>query len=343
MLPLKAPAEHEPVIPQYVNVVVVIASLSGLGKPLSREWVHRPEKFAELSGLTLGENITPQALVNLLKHPRGGLKNIPTNARRIMLFNQADTEELQSVAREMSTALNQEYHAVLVGSYGQPLARNILGDKIEQLPIDFTSQKGEDEGILFTHEPVAGVILAGGGSQRYGQPKQLLIWQGQPLVRRVAQIALDAGLSPVIVVTGALDDPIRKALQGLPVQFKHNRDWHKGQSTSVKAGLSALPDNLGACMFLLVDQPRVTVDLLSDLLELHATTLSPIIAPQVEGQRANPVLFDRVTFNDLMTVTGDQGGRVLFSRYPTTWLECQDKEFTLDIDTPEDYQRLLDE
>ena len=61
----------------------------------------------------------------------------------------------------------------------------------------------------------------------------------------------------------------------------------------------------------------------------------------MDGQRANPVLFDRNTFADLLQLQGDIGGRALFSRYPVAWLEWHDPAVLQDIDTPEDYRRLL--
>jgi molybdenum cofactor cytidylyltransferase len=62
----------------------------------------------------------------------------------------------------------------------------------------------------------------------------------------------------------------------------------------------------------------------------------------VDGQRSNPVLFDRQTWGDFLSLTGDLGGRALFSRYPATWVPWHDSRLLLDIDTPEDYQRLID-
>lgn len=72
--PLKAPGENEPVIPGWVNMVVVVVGLSGLGKPLGEDVVHRPERFAELGGMNLNEIITPERIATLLIHPEGGLK-----------------------------------------------------------------------------------------------------------------------------------------------------------------------------------------------------------------------------------------------------------------------------
>jgi molybdenum cofactor cytidylyltransferase len=271
------------------------------------------------------------------------LKNIPAHARRVALFNHTETVALQSIAQEMAVQLLDVFHSVIIASYGHPVENHGVGNELKTPPEALLSQKKENEGAISVHEPVAGIILAGGEARRFGKPKQLLIWQGQPLIRHVAQTALGAGLSPVIVVTGAVDEPIRDALQGLPVLIVHNTNWQEGQSTSVKTGLSMLPENIGGCVFLLADQPRVTVPLLRALVELHASTLSPLVAPQVAGQRANPVLFDRVTFGDFQEISGDQGGRALFSRYPTAWAPWHDVGLTLDIDTPDDYQKLLDE
>ncbi len=82
---LKSPDEHEPVIPEFIDLVVVVAGLSGLGKPLNEEYIHRPQLFSTLSGLPLNKSITSDALVRVLTHPKGGLKNIPPRARRVHL------------------------------------------------------------------------------------------------------------------------------------------------------------------------------------------------------------------------------------------------------------------
>ena len=332
--PLKAPDEHEPPIPQFVEQVVQVAGLSGLGKPLAEEFVHRPEIFARLSGLQLGENITPAALIHILTHPEGGLKNIPKDAYRVALLNQADTPELQAQADSIAKALLPTYHSVLIASL-------------------------QEETIHAVREPIAGIILAAGKAQRYGQPKQLLDWRGEPFIRSVAKTALAAGLAPVIVVTGAYADQVEAALKDLPVQIAHNKAWQSGQASSIRAGLGphppprgTLPKNqglwgrageaAGGAIFLLADQPQVTVNILHALMEEHAATLAPIIAPMVIDQRANPVLFDRVAFPDLMKLEGDVGGRAIFSKYHVTYLPWHDDVLLLDVDTPDHYQRLKD-
>ena len=314
--PLKAPADHEPVIPEFVETIVLVAGLTGLGKPLVKEVVYQPETFARLGNLKMGETITPEALALVLTHPAGGLKNIPLQARRIVLLNQAETPELQAQGKTLAEKLLPLYHSIIIASLKQ-------------------SQ------IYAVYERVSGIILAAGGSSRFGQPKPLLDWHGQPFVRAVAQAALTAGLSPVVSVTGANAEQVESAIHDLPITITRNENWQDGQSTSIKAGLHTLPIETGAAIFLLADQPQTTPAVLRALTEEHARTLAPIIAPLVDGQRANPVLFDRLTFPDLMALSGDVGGRAVFSRYTISYLPWHDTGLLGDVDTPEDYRKLV--
>ena len=103
-----------------------------------------------------------------------------------------------------------------------------------------------------------------------------------------------------------------------------------------------MPSEAGSVIFFLADQPFVTESLVQALVEAHAGSLAPIVAPMVDGRRSNPVLFDRRTWADFASLTGDAGGRTLFARYPATWVPWHDPRLLMDIDTPEDYQRLLD-
>lgn len=333
--PLKAPAAHEPALPEWADTVVVTVGLAGLGQPLGPEWVHRPERFGEISGLADGEPVTVAALAKVLTSRQGGLKNIPAGARRVALLNQADSPERQAQAYRLAQALLPQFHSVIVAALG-PAAQENSG---AAGPMAGQPKNGT---IFAVHEPVAGIILAAGGAQRLGQPKQLLEWRGEPFVRRVARTALAAGLAPVLVVTGAYAEEVWPALEGLAVHVVHNPDWESGQGVSVSAGVQALPPETGAVIFLLADQPQVPATLLRSLVETHARDLPPLVAPQAGGRRANPVLFDRQTFPDLRALSGETGGRVLFSRYPVAWLEWHDPSLLLDVDTIDDYQRLLE-
>jgi len=321
--PLKGWAAHEPPIPSFVEQVVEVVGLSGIGKPLNAENVHRPEIFSKLSRLNYDETVTTEALIHVLLHPEGGQKNIPSTARKSILLNQADTPELQSIARNLAHSLLAKFDSVVVSSLMQ-------------------------KQIFAVHEPVAGIILAAGESSRFGQPKQLLDWKGQPFVHAVAKTALDAGLSPVVVVIGANGEQVEAAVSDLPVKIVRNKEWKEGQSSSIRAGILSLTpppfplgEGYGGAIFLLVDQPQLTTTVLHALIESHATQLQSVLAPMVQDQRANPVLFDRVAFPDLLTLEGDVGGRAIFYKHRVEYLPWHDDRLLLDVDTPEMYHRLI--
>jgi molybdenum cofactor cytidylyltransferase len=330
-LPLKAPAEHEPAIPSWVNTVMVVAGLSGLGKVLGPETVHRPERFSELSGILPGEIISSEGLIKFLIHPSGGLKNIPRDARKILLLNQADLDIKRAEAKNIATNLAGEYDSIVITS---------LQRDGNDFPAEIITPYSAPAYAVY--EPTAGIILAAGESRRFGSPKALLDWKGKLFIRQVVETALQARLDPVIVVVGAVVDPIVNSLKDLPVRIITNEEWQSGQSTSIRSGIRNVYKFTGAAIFLLCDQPQISTNLLESLVELHQSTLAKIICPQVEGKRANPVLFDRETYPDLLALQGDTGGRALFAKYPITWLSWHDASITFDIDTPADYQRLLE-
>jgi molybdenum cofactor cytidylyltransferase len=328
-LSLKSPAAHEPPIPQFCNSVVVVAGLSSIGKPLSPGFVHRPEIFAELTRMNLGDKITPTAVANALGHPSGGLKNIPPTARRIALLTQANDPELQDLGSTLAETLLNHYASVIIAS-----------SEIEPQAVG-KIQSGLNSLVPVTvHEPVAGIILAAGEAKRFGSPKQLLDFHGKPFIWHVVQTALSSGLGPVFVVSGAYKSEIENALKDLPVNVIHNVDWSQGQGSSVRAGVQVLPPQTGAAIFMLADQPQIPSALVRKLKARHAETLAPIVAPSVAGRRANPVLFDRAVFGDLNKLEGDAGGRQLFSKYGGVKVSWNDSDILLDVDTPEDYQRL---
>lgn len=317
-LPLKAPAAHEPVIPAWVDQVVTVAGLSGLGKPCNNAYIHRAELFSSLAGLSLEEPVGEEALVKALSNPLGGLKGIPERAQKIVLLNQADDERLISAATRMAPALLSGFDAVLTGRL---------------------TNETEHE-IIHAREPLAGVILAAGGSTRLGVPKQGLTWRGKSFIENAVQCGLDAGLQKIFVVTNnAYSQYIHNDFL-LKIHLINNPTWQSGQSTSVRLGVQSLPSNIGGAVFLLCDQPHIPAQLVRALIDRHAEVRAPIIAPSVAGKRANPVLFDRSTFSDLLSVEGDKGGRILFAKYPVEYVPWNDESILLDVDTPEDYARL---
>lgn len=336
---VKAPDVHEPVIPNFVDVVVVVAGLSALDKPLDEQWVHRPLRYAHISGLSIGEQITSSSLASVLKHPEGGMKDVPGDTRIVALLNQADTQILQAKGKSIARHLLPAFQSVLIASLNFPSRETGRQQNI----VDHTQEGFDRSGseVFAVIERVAGIVLAAGGSIRMGQPKQLLMWRNKTFIEQVISIAKESGLWPIVVVSGAYSDQIKKVIEPISVQIVNNKHWKGGQSTSLLMGLEALPPDIGAAVFLLVDQPQIKPRLIQKLVEAHAGTLAPIVSPLIDGQRGNPVLFDQVTFPELLSLQGDTGGRALFSRYKTHWVKWLDTDMLYDVDTQEDYQRLI--
>ena len=189
---------------------------------------------------------------------------------------------------------------------------------------------------------IAAVILAAGASTRFGRPKQLLDWNGVPLLAHIAAVALEAELAPVIVVLGCQAEAARAALGTRPVQAVMNWRWEQGLSASVQVGLAALPPGAEAAIFLQCDQPLITADLLRALVARFEETRAPIVHPTYTGQRGTPALFARRLFPELAAVSGDEGGRAVIACHANevATVEVTDPDVLADIDTPADYERL---
>lgn len=316
---LKAPASYEPVIPAWVDIVVAMAGMSGVGKPLDEKWVHRPEIFSELCGLRLGETIEVEDVVKVLGNSVGGLKGVPDNARRVCFLAQADAPLVNARAGWIAKGLLNDYDRILIGNLDQP---------------------DDHEPVQASYSHIAGVVLAAGGSKRLGQPKQLLDWQGEAFISKVVKTGLESGLVPLVVVTGADWELVEAPIHGLPITITHNPEWEAGQAGSMQAGLDALPDTCEAVMFLLSDQPQVSPLLIRQLIERFYQHRRPVTAPLIKDQRGNPILFSKEAFDTLRQVRGDQGGRVVIQQFDVDWLPWGDDRALLDVDTEGAYERL---
>ena len=186
---------------------------------------------------------------------------------------------------------------------------------------------------------IALVILAAGGSTRMGEPKQLLPYKGQTLIRHVAETALATGCDPVVVVLGSRVDDIRAALDGLDVVVVENADWEQGLGTSIRAGISGA-EILGCdgAILALADQPMVTAEVLKRLIDEHEETGRPIIASEYGNTVGAPAFFAREMFPQLKALlpTEDCKGVILAHLEQSIRIHCPEAE--TDLDTPADYK-----
>jgi molybdenum cofactor cytidylyltransferase len=193
---------------------------------------------------------------------------------------------------------------------------------------------------------IAALILAAGLSRRMGTLNKLLIGiDGKPMVRHVAEAAAASEARPLIVVTGHERDKVEAAFAGLDPapSFVFNPDAAQGLSTSVKAGLAALPPEVDGAVVCLGDMPRVTAAAINRLIgAFNPVEGRAICVPVRAGKRGNPVLLSRSLFAELAQIAGDVGARDLVAAHPelVAEVDVENDGVLIDIDTPQALARL---
>ena len=184
---------------------------------------------------------------------------------------------------------------------------------------------------------IPAIILAAGASKRLGQPKQLLEFQGESLIHRVARIALQA-CDPVLVVLGSEEERMKMALVDLNVRCVRNLGWAEGMASSLRAAVSALPPEARAAIFLVCDQPALDLALLERIIHLHQEHPGRRIASGYAGIRGIPALLLCQDFDALLQLRGDRGAKDLLASDAV--LEIPFPGGEQDLDLPEDLIRL---
>jgi molybdenum cofactor cytidylyltransferase len=205
---------------------------------------------------------------------------------------------------------------------------------------------------------IVAIVLAAGLSKRMGKAKLLLPLDGKPLLRWSVE-ALRPHVDDLIVVVPPDDAAIRAALDELDVRFVTNPTPEAGQGASIAAGVRALaagtvdtPGNarrvddasavVDAVIVALGDQPRLPEGLIRDLLRVFRASGRAIVAPVYRGVQGTPVLFGAGVFDELRALGGDAGARAVVRRDPARVAPLVvDADMPLDVDTPEDYARLV--
>lgn len=189
---------------------------------------------------------------------------------------------------------------------------------------------------------IATIVLAAGGSTRLGgESKQLLTYQGETLIRRIANAALSLAAGPVLVVLGANEARIRPELAGLPVVTTINSNWQEGLASSLRSGLSLLTDDaIEAFLVVLTDQPYVTADLLRELVNTHQQTGKGIVACRYgeAGHLGVPALFASHYKAEFINLSGDVGARKLIQQHREDCATVLFSLATIDLDTWQDVE-----
>lgn len=184
---------------------------------------------------------------------------------------------------------------------------------------------------------IAAVVLAAGQSRRMGSTKQLAAIGGIAMVRRTVEAVETSAVDSVVVVTGHEAEAVGVALKGLPVTIVRNPDHALGLSTSLKAGIEALPVDTDAALIVLGDMPGVGAGEIDRLIAAFDPAEGRgIVVPVHAGKRGNPVLWARAFFAEMARLSGDAGAKHLLAEFGEAVVEVELGEGVLtDIDTPE--------
>lgn len=190
----------------------------------------------------------------------------------------------------------------------------------------------------------AAIILAAGGASRMGKAKMLLPYKGQTILEQLINELKTVAPQSICLVTGKYHEAIAQAISDPAISLVYNEAWSEGMAGSIKAGMKALlqqiPD-LDLVWIVVGDQPFLSQTVLEEMLRKQQKTQKGIVAAQYRGVAGTPVLFSVVYFEALQKLTGDKGARVILQKHPEDMATVAFPQGELDIDTPEDYDRFL--
>ena len=188
---------------------------------------------------------------------------------------------------------------------------------------------------------VTGLVLAAGAARRFGAQKLVAPLEGKAVLRWSVEHMLDAPVRETIVVIAVGTSEVRAVLDGLRVRVIENPRAREGLASSLAEGIRALPARSRAVLVALGDQPAIPSAVHTALIERWRARRAAIVVPEYDGERGNPVLFDRSVVPELLTVSGDIGAREVIARDPA---RVQVVAFPFaaptDVDTPAALERL---
>jgi len=187
------------------------------------------------------------------------------------------------------------------------------------------------------------VVLAAGEARRFGACKQLVAFQGKPLLQHVIDAALALPHKRLMVVTGKYDQEIRKAFEGglvVGAEQVYNPDWPEGMSSSIRLGCQLLASDCDQILVLLADQILVSADELHSLID--GTDSDGIACAGFSGTVGPPALFGRVFYSELLSLDAENGAKRILTNPKNHVRVVPIVSAGWDIDTPEDLENLSD-
>ena len=201
---------------------------------------------------------------------------------------------------------------------------------------DVSTLEGTGSFALGSEAGIHALVLAAGGSSRFGSPKQLVRIDGRPMLHTVVSRATEIAGSQVTVVLGAQARELAPLLSHSTAAVVINRDWETGMASSIRAGVSSLGGTAEGLLILLADQPAVSTEDLRRLVLAWRRHTDGIATATYAGTVGVPAIFPRWAFSELQQLRGDRGAQLLLRRYTDRLTRVPMSTAGIDIDRPED-------
>lgn len=188
-----------------------------------------------------------------------------------------------------------------------------------------------------------GLILAAGESNRMGTDKALLAYRGSTFLESIIAMLREASIERVVVVLGHHAAEIERATNLIDVEVVFNKDYQRGQTSSLQRGLKTLAEQpVDGVVLALVDHPAVRAKTIAKLIAAFIASRAPVVVPTYQGQRGHPVLIGRALFDELIGLPPDAGANTVIRKYraSTEYVETDDEGITIDVDDREEYGNL---
>jgi molybdenum cofactor cytidylyltransferase len=173
-----------------------------------------------------------------------------------------------------------------------------------------------------------------------GQLKQLLPLHDKPIIRHCLDNLITSGIENIVAVLGYCGDEVLAVIQEMPVQIVFNENQESEMAESVRIGLRAIAENSSGVLICLSDHPLVSVETLNGLMQCFLETPDKIIIPLYKGKRGHPTLFPRNVIEEIFEA-GTLRNIIDKNRSILKFLNVQDEGVILDMDTKEDYDKVL--
>ena len=188
------------------------------------------------------------------------------------------------------------------------------------------------------------ILMSAGTSQRMKACKQLMkLPNGDILAEYTLKKYLQFPFDEIIVVLGREKEKLQEIFKKYDVKTVYNENYINGLGTSVACGVKNLSKNSNACMMALADMPKISIEIISQLINFYKINQENIIIPTKNGKRGNPTIFPSKSYGELEELKSDKGGSIVIKNNPkfVKEIEVESDDIFFDIDNKETWENFI--